>query len=94
MAAKGSATKEKISNLILQIFPNSFINGKELRICGIEDGEEIQIKLTMTAAKENVSHESQRGDSELPAPILSSIDSMPTEEELENVRRLIDKFNL
>lgn len=94
MAAKGSATKEKISNLILQIFPNSFINGKELRICGIEDGEEIQIKLTMTAAKENVSHESQRGDSELSAPILSSIDSMPTEEELENVRRLIDKFNL
>lgn len=48
----------------------------------------------MTAAKENVPHESQRGDSELPAPILSSIDSMPTEEELENVRRLIDKFNL
>lgn len=94
MAAKGSATKEKISNLILQIFPNSFINGKELRICGIEDGEEIQIKLTMTAAKENVPHESQRGGSELPAPILSSIDSMPTEEELENVHRLIDKFNL
>lgn len=90
MAARGSPTKEKISNLILQIFPNSFINGKELRICGIEDGEEVQIKITMTAAKENVPHASENED----VPILSSIDSMPTEEELENVRRLIKKFNL
>lgn len=44
-------------NKILEIFPNSFINGKEIRICGTENGEEVQIKVTLTAAKENIVNE-------------------------------------
>ena len=44
-------------NKILEVFPNSFINGKEIRICGNENGEEVQIKVTLTAAKENIVNE-------------------------------------
>ena len=44
-------------NKILEVFPNSFINGKEIRICGTENGEEVQIKVTLTAAKENIVNE-------------------------------------
>lgn len=42
---------------ILEVFPNSFVNGKEIRICGNENGEEIQIKVSLTAAKENIVNE-------------------------------------
>lgn len=93
MAARGSPTKEKIQNIILQVFPRAFLNGKELRICGVEDGEEVQIKITMTAAKENINGPGPVEETET-VPILSSIDEKPTEEELMNVRRLIEKFHL
>lgn len=54
MAARGSQSKELITNKILEVFEGSFINDKELRIPVIENGEEIQIKITLTAAKTNV----------------------------------------
>ncbi len=41
----------------MEVFPNSFVNGKEIRICGNENGEEIQIKVSLTAAKENIVNE-------------------------------------
>jgi len=52
--ARGAVSKEKITNTILQIFPNSFTYDKEIRIPMVEDGEQIQIKVTLTAAKTNV----------------------------------------
>lgn len=57
MAARGQELKNQIVNKILETFPNSFINGKEIRICGTENGEEVQIKVTLTAAKENIVNE-------------------------------------
>ena len=57
MAARGQELKNQIVNKILEVFPNSFINGKEIRICGNENGEEVQIKVTLTAAKENIVNE-------------------------------------
>lgn len=55
--ARGNASKEIITDVIMRVFPNAFMNGKEIRIPLSEDGEEVQVKVTLTAAKENVSHE-------------------------------------
>ena len=53
MAAKGSILKQEIASKILAAFPGSFLynDGKEIRINGTENGEKLQIKLTLTAAK-------------------------------------------
>jgi hypothetical protein len=55
--AKGATAKAEITKNILERFPSSFLynDGKEIRIPFIEDGEEVQIKVTLTCAKENVS---------------------------------------
>ena len=54
--AKGAILKGEITEKILKNFEGSFLynNGKEIRICGEEDGSPIQIKVTLTCAKENV----------------------------------------
>lgn len=54
--ARGQELKQKITQKILETFPDSFINEKEIRICGEENGETLQIKVTLTAAKENISN--------------------------------------
>ena len=57
MAARGQKIKAQITQKILDTFDGSFINDKEIRICGEEDGYPIQIKVTLTAAKENIVNE-------------------------------------
>lgn len=54
--AKGAISKIEITKKILEMFEGSFTynGGKEIRIPLIEEGEEIQIKVTLTAAKVNV----------------------------------------
>lgn len=56
MAAKGSVAKAEIFKKMNEDFSNSFIynGGKELRINWTEDGEPIQIKVTLTYVKEPV----------------------------------------
>lgn len=54
MAARGSEAKNLITKIILSTFAGSFTNDKEIRIPAIENGEEIQIKLSLTAAKDNL----------------------------------------
>lgn len=57
--ARGATFKTEVFQKIMEAFPNSFLTngGKELRIYGSEDGEEIQIKVALTCAKVNVEHE-------------------------------------
>ena len=57
MAARGAESKAKIIEKILTTFENSFQYDKEVRIPMYENGELIQIKLTLTAAKTNVENE-------------------------------------
>lgn len=54
--AKGANLKKEIQNKILETFPGSFLynDGKEIRICGSEGGEQLQIKCVLTCAKECV----------------------------------------
>jgi hypothetical protein len=107
MAAKGSILKEDITKKILNLFPGSFVYNKEIRIPGIENSEELQIKCVLTCAKTNVDN---GGDVAIPGetasitptnvdkkvtettPVSASME--PTEEERQNVRALIEKLGL
>lgn len=107
MAARGAIAKEVIGNKILDVFEGSFRYEKEIRVPFIENGEEIQVKIVLTAAKNNV----DRGDDvALPGTkstmtnskvnVSSGVDSAtekvaePTEEEKKNVESLLAKLGL
>ena len=51
--AKGSIAKAEITERILNHFEGSFLynDGKEIRIPFVENGETVQIKVTLTCAK-------------------------------------------
>lgn len=96
--AKGSILKQEITNKILETFPGSFLynNGKEIRICGNENGELLQIKVALTCAKENVEIDSDNNVSAIAAKNVINDDVIvePTQEEKDNVRRLMEALNL
>ncbi len=54
--ARGQVSKQKVAEKIVNSFEGAFLynDGKEIRIPMEEDGEQIQIKVALTAAKENV----------------------------------------
>lgn len=104
MAAKGSVLKEEITNKILECFPGSFRYDKEIRIPGIENSENLQIKITLTCAKVNVEN---GGDIAVPgaatatktatasvSPAPTGFMNEPTAEEKQAVADLISKLGL
>lgn len=102
MALKGSSSKEYITNKILEMFENSFQYDKEIRIPILENGEEIQIKCTLTCAKTNVE---KNGDIKIPGANdnndneINFIDNNTTSveistEEKNNIQRLAAMLDL
>lgn len=102
--SRGSQFKSEVSKKILETFPNSFLcnDGKEIRIVGKENEEEIQLKCVLTCAKVNVE---PNGDIAIPGEISTNInfeDSKPieqkvvepTQEEKDNVKKLMETFGL
>lgn len=104
--ARGAVSKETITNQILAVFPGSFKYDKEIRIPIMEDGETIQIKVTLTAAKTNVE---AGGDTAVPGyrPVeqsntgtVSNVAAVsrepiqPTAEEKQNVANLMSLLGL
>ena len=63
MAIKGQVAKDEIANKILEMFEGSFKYEKEIRIPVMEEGQLVQIKVALTAAKVNVE---PNGDVALP----------------------------
>ena len=59
--AKGAIAKQKVFDKILEVFEGSFMynGGKECRIPIDEEGTEVQIKVALTCAKDNVSPEGE-----------------------------------
>ena len=105
MAARGTESKDKIIAQILETFPGAFKYDKEIRIPMIENGEQIQIKVTLTAAKTNVDvggdvampGEQSGVFAATPAPVQLKRDAAtmyPTEEEKANVKTFLDKLGL
>ena len=98
---------QKITKTILDTFAGSFLYDKEIRIPMNEDGELIQIKVTLTAAKNMVA---AGGDTAIPgatlaaspAPAQLKQDAVsrhyepaePSEEEKKNVVNLINLLGL
>lgn len=104
--ARGAASKEQVMAGILAAFPGSFKYDKEIRIPMNEDGEIIQIKCVLTAAKVNVEN---GGDTAVPGAatatatktVTASVSSAPagfmnepTAEEKQAVADLVSKLGL
>lgn len=98
--ARGSYAKSEITKKIMETFPNAFlVDGKELRVPMLEDSQEVQIKITLTAAKENVSHGNITSNA-APADYLPWADNVviqpatatpqqPSQIELDNLEKLL-----
>ena len=105
MAARGSIAKEEVMNKILATFPGAFKYEKELRIPMVENGEPLQIKVTLTAAKNMVA---AGGDTAMPGaqtkevvvglsatgPVTERVPVEPTDEEKKNVSNLLNMLGL
>ena len=103
--AKGAVAKQEIGAKILECFEGAFYynNGKELRIPWNENGVEVQIKIAMTCAKDNVTADGE--EVSRPAAVASETapsSSFPaphkkaeiTEEEKQNVEDLLKALGL
>lgn len=95
MAIRGAVAKQEVIDKILEVFPNAFVHDKTIRIPTIEDGQEIQIKLTLTAAKDLVAPNADKAipaavlPPKQPAGVVSAEAIQPTSEEKANVERFL-----
>ena len=102
MAAKGLESKNIIFNKLKEVFPKSFWEdeNKILRIPLDENGTRVEIKVTLTAAKTNLGEEEPQSAFSND-PVVSSTPKQttttvlePTQEEKENIQKLIASLNL
>ena len=102
--AKGAVAKEQIFAKLLETFEGSFMynNGKECRINWDENGTPVQIKVTLTAAKEAVDPEGEVLKVAAAAKETGDFMNFPepkkavevTEEEKKNVEDLLKSLGL
>ena len=96
--AKGAESKASIFSKLLDIYPDAFWEDpdKILRIPIEENGETIEIKVSLTAAKVNLRGVETKSAFEPLTPAESETSTLtePTEEEKENVRTLLKALNL
>ena len=95
--AKGSEAKNIIFTKMQEIYPDAFWEdqGKILRIPITENGNRVEIKVTLTAAKNNLGGETVNSAFENTPILPVKIDvSEPTQEEKENISRLIASLGL
>lgn len=77
MALKGAIAKEEIIKKILEVFPAAFRYDKEIRIPWTEEGEQVQIKVALTAAKVMVN---AGGDAAVPGGAVEEVAAAPSQE--------------
>lgn len=102
--AKGAIAKQIVFDKILEVFEGSFMynGGKECRIPIDEEGNEVQIKVALTCAKDNVSPEGEVMKAAATASEEGPVNSFPaphkiaevTEEEKQNVEDLLKTLGL
>lgn len=91
MAVKGSASKEAIFNKLQEMFEGSFMaDAKTLRIPMVEDGQVVEIKVTLTAAKDVLGSAPVTAS----APTASTTSGALTDEERESVEQMIEKLKI
>lgn len=94
MAVRGQKLKAQITQKILDTFEGSFINDKEIRICGEEDGYPVQIKVTLTAAKENIDNPNEVIRMPQPTESANTVEVSITSEEKKTVAQLLAGLGL
>ena len=94
MAVRGQKLKAQITQKILDTFDGSFINDKEIRICGEEDGYPVQIKVTLTAAKENIDNPNEVVKMPQPMESANTVEVSITSEEKKTVAQLLAGLGL
>lgn len=90
--ARGSQAKTEITQKILEIFEGSFPYDKEIRIPWVENGEQVEIKVTLTCAKTNVGNAATEVKSDIEPKETAS--GMITEDEKKEVVNLIELLQL
>lgn len=91
--AKGQESKEKIKQVLQEIFPAMFSpDGKELRIPVIENGETVEIKVALTCAKENLGGEGAVVAAKSDPTTVEQL--TVTEEEKEQIKQLMERLGL
>ena len=93
--ARGAESKQKVIDKIMEIYPDVFIYGKELRIPMEEDGMRVEIKVALTCAKTNVGGDGDSVESqgEVSAPVNTPA-AAPTEQEKQNIADLMSRLGL
>lgn len=103
MAVKGTESKQVIFNKLLRTFEGAFMeNDKTLRIPMMENGETIEIKVTLTAAKDILggggASSFTNWDDQVTAPIPPApppkVEKAVTAEELANIAKLTAALGL
>ena len=104
--ARGSISKETVIAKILEVFPDAFVYDKTIRIPMIEDGNPLQIKVALTAAKDIVG---AGADTAVPGEKVEVVTGMsadgpvtaqrtemrePTEAEKKNISNLLAELGL
>lgn len=103
--AKGAESKEKIFAKLLEIFPGSFMqDDKILRIPCEEGGDTVEIKVTLTAAKDILGAGVAKTDPKTlgefnwddtaPTSVEAAAASSPSEEEKERIRKMMEALGL
>lgn len=95
--ARGTVSKQAVIDKILETFQGSFVYGKELRIPMVEDGEQVEIKVTLACAKTNVGDGAVAGDFESGNAVQASVTeapAKPTQAEIDNISKLMDRLGL
>lgn len=94
---RGAVSKQAVIDKILETFQGSFIYGKELRIPMVEDGEQVEIKVTLACAKTNVGDGAVAGDFESGNAVQVSVTeapAKPTQAEIDNISKLMNRLGL
>lgn len=106
MAARGAIAKQQIFKKIMEIYPNAFFEEEDkiLRIPIEENADHIEIKLQLTAAKNNLggaavasafpTPSSDEIAGYMPAPTGSAEDIEISEEEKQRVSQLLASLGL
>lgn len=88
--ARGSIAKEEITTKILSAFEGAFVHDKIIRVPIQENGEIVEIKITLTAAKDvvggNTEFENQEEKTIHP--------SIPNAEEIAKVEGLLERMGV
>ena len=108
--ARGNQVKELILRKMKTLFPDMFQSGKEYRIPAQENGERIEIKITLTCAKENIGGDNvpslgggfNFSDEPIDIPkkqqeeedMVEEFDPQVTSEEKKEIQDLLTRLNL